>query len=137
MRIVLDTNVFISSFMGINCPRQIIDLWKEGKIILCLSKDIVEEYIEVLKRLGLGDQEEVEEILQLFARNFHSLFVAITPHLLIVENDPDDNKFFECAVALKAQVIISGDKSVLKIKNYMGIKVLSPKQFMEIEKSKF
>ncbi|NIP61386.1 MAG: putative toxin-antitoxin system toxin component, PIN family [Nitrosopumilaceae archaeon] len=131
MRVVLDTNVFISSFLGTASPRKVIDLWKEGKITLCLSKEIVDEYVEVLERLGLSREKEVEEILQLFAHNFHSLFTAKTPNLVIVESDPDDNKFFECAVALKAQTIISGDKAVLKVKNYTGIKVLSPKQFLE------
>ncbi len=131
MRVVLDTNVFISSFLGTASPRKVIDLWKEGKITLCLSKEIVDEYVEVLERLGLSREKEVEEILQLFAHNFHSLFTAKTPNLVIVESDPDDNKFCECAVALKAQTIISGDKAVLKVKNYTGIKVLSPKQFLE------
>lgn len=132
MRVVLDTNVFISSFLGTGSPRKIIDFWKEGKITICLSKEIVDEYVEVLERLGLSGEKEVEEFLQLFARNFHSLFTAKTPNLEIVKNDPDDNKFFECAVALKAQFIISGDKAVLKIKNYMGIKILSPKQFITL-----
>ncbi len=132
MRVVLDTNVFISSFLGTGTPRKIIDFWKEGKITICLSKEIVDEYVEVLERLGLSGEKGVEEFLQLFARNFHSLFTAKTPNLEIVKNDPDDNKFFECAVALKAQFIISGDKAVLKIKNYMGIKILSPKQFITL-----
>ncbi|MCH7681065.1 putative toxin-antitoxin system toxin component, PIN family [candidate division KSB1 bacterium] len=132
MRVVLDTNVFISSFLGTGTPRKIIDFWKEGKITICLSKEIVDEYVEVLERLGLSGEKGVEEFLQLFARNFHSLFTAKTPNLEIVKNDPDDNKFFECAVALKAQFIISGDKAVLKIENYMGIKILSPKQFITL-----
>lgn len=132
MRVVLDTNIFISSFLGTGTLRKIIDFWKEGKITICLSKEIVDEYVEVLERLGLSGEKEVEEFLQLFARNFHSLFTAKTPNLEIVKNDPDDNKFFECAVALKAQFIISGDKAVLKIKNYMGIKILSPKQFITL-----
>ncbi|MFQ5707682.1 MAG: putative toxin-antitoxin system toxin component, PIN family [bacterium] len=87
--------------------------------------------LKFFERLGLSGEREVGEILQLFARNFHSLFTAKTPNLKIVESDPDDNKFFECAVALKAQTIVSGDKAVLKVKNYTGIKVLSLKQFIE------
>ena len=52
MRVVIDTNVFISSFFGGN-PRKIIDLWRKEKITLCLSGDILEEYTKVLKRIGL------------------------------------------------------------------------------------
>lgn len=50
VKIVIDTNVFISSFFG-GVPREIINLWKEGKVILCLSQNIIEEYIEVMNRL--------------------------------------------------------------------------------------
>lgn len=132
MRVVLDTNVFISSFLGAGHPREIIHLWKEGKITLCFLQEILAEYMDVLGRLGLSGRREVEEILHLFARNFHSIFTAKTPSLKLVKSDPDDNKFFECAVALKAQNIISGDKEVLKIANYAGIRVLNPRQFLEL-----
>lgn len=129
-RVVVDTNVFVSSFFGGN-PRKIIDLWKSGRIVLCLSRSIVDEYVEVLRRMGLQSEPELEELLGLFAHGFHVLFTAKTPTLNIVEKDPDDNKFIECAVALDSEFIISGDKAVQQIKNYMNIKVQSPKQFLE------
>ena len=128
-RVVVDKNVFISSFFGGN-PRKIIDLWKSGQIILCLSGPIVNEYVEVLRHMGLKDERELEELLSLFAHGFHVLFTAKTPNLKIVEKDPDDNKFIECAVALNSKFIISGDKTLQEIKDYMGIKLQSPKQFL-------
>lgn len=129
IKVVVDTNVFISSFFGGN-PRKIIDLWKSGQITLCLSKPIIDEYIEVLQRLGLQDERELEELLSLFAHGFHVAFTAKTPELNIVEKDPDDNKFIECAVALKAEFIISGDKALLAIKDYIQIKIVTPKAFL-------
>lgn len=129
-RVVVDTNVFISSFFGGN-PREIIDLWKSGRLVLCLSPPIVDEYVEVLRRMGLQSEPELEELLSLFANGFHVLFTAKTPTLNIVEKDPDDNKFIECAVALDSEFIISGDKAVQEIKNYMSIKIQSPKQFLD------
>lgn len=131
MKIVIDTNVFVSSFFDGN-PRAVIDLWKQGQITLCLSRKIIDEYFEVLQRIGLKEENELEELLSLLARGFNSVFTTITPCLRIVDDDPDDDKFFECAVALKAQYIISGDKEVLEIDNYFGIKVVTPKQFLEI-----
>ena len=130
IRVVVDTNVFISSFFGGN-PRKIIDLWKSGKITLCLSRPIVDEYVEVLRRMGLDDEGELEELLQLFAQGFHVLFAAKTPSLKIVEKDPDDDKFIECAVALKSKIVISGDKALQDVKDYMGIKIQSPKRFLD------
>ena len=69
--------------------------------------------------------------------SFNSIFSADTPMLDIVKDDPDDNKFIECAVALKCSYIISGDKHLKEIKNYMGIKILNPKEFLtEYEKNR-
>ncbi|MFC1881420.1 putative toxin-antitoxin system toxin component, PIN family [Thermodesulfobacteriota bacterium] len=128
-RVVVDTNVFISSFLGGN-PRKIIDLWKSGEITLCLSKPIVDEYIEVLRRLGLQNEKEIEELLALFAHGFHVVFTAKTPELHIVEKDPDDDMLIECAVALKAGFVITGDKALNAIQEYMNIKIVSPNEFL-------
>ena len=125
----MDTNVFISSFFGGN-PRKIIDLWKSGEITLCLSKPIVDEYIEVLRRLRLQDEKELEELLGLFAHGVHLVYTAKTPELHVVEEDPDDDKFIECAVALKARFVITGDSAVKKIQDYMNIKIVSPREFL-------
>ena len=130
IRVVIDTNIFISSFFGGN-PRKIIDLWKSGQIVLCLSGPIIDEYIDVLGRMGLQNERELEELLNLFARGFHVLFTANTPKLNVVEKDPDDDKFIECAVALNSKYIISGDKALREVKDYMGIKIQSPKQFLD------
>jgi len=133
MRVVIDTNIFVSSFFG-GKPRKIIDLWKEGKITLCLSKDILNEYIEVLHRIGLQDEVELEELLSLFTKSFNILFTTKTPRIKVVKDDPDDDKFIECAVALKAEVIITGDKAIEVIGEYMNIKILTPQQFLKIYK---
>ena len=133
MKVVIDTNVFVSSFFGGN-PRKIIDLWKKGKISLCVSKNILDEYIEVLQRIGLGDGREVEELLSLFAKGFNILFTTKTPKIKAVRDDPDDDKFIECAVRLKAEVIITGDKALKVMNEYMGIKILTPQQFLKTYK---
>ena len=129
IRVVVDTNVFISSFFG-GKPRKVIDLWKSGEVVLCLSKPIVNEYIEVLRRLELQNEKEIDELLGLFAHGFHVVFTAKTPKLYVVEKDPDDNMFIECAVALKAEFVITGDKALKAIQEYMNIKIVSPKEFL-------
>ncbi len=131
IKVVLDTNVFVSSFFGGN-PRKIIDLWKTGEIHLCLSKGIVDEYIAVLQRMGLKNQRELRELLELFAGGVHAVFTAHPPALRVVEKDPDDDKFIECAMALKAAAVISGDKAILEIKDYMGIPIVTPKGFLDL-----
>lgn len=130
MRIVLDTNVFISSFFGGN-PRAIIDLWKDGRLTLCLSQEIFDEYIEVLRRLGLDNTPEMEELLKLFATGFHIVFTTRTPEIHVVP-DPDDDKFIACALALKAGCVVTGDKALVEVRLYQGIRIVTPREFLEI-----
>jgi uncharacterized protein len=130
MKVVIDTNIFVSSFFGGN-PRRIIELWKTEKITICLSRDILDEYIEVLHRIGLKDEDELGELLTLFRRGFNMLFTTKTPKIRAVKNDPDDDKFIECAAALKAEVIITGDKAIEAVGEYMGIKILTPQRFLK------
>lgn len=108
-----------------------MDLWNSGQITLCLSRPIIEEYVEVLRRLGLANERELGELLYLFAQGFHVVFTAKTPELHLIEEDPDDDKFIECAVALKADFVISGDKSLISLQNYMGIKIVTAKEFLD------
>ncbi len=133
MKAVIDTNVFVSSFFGGN-PRKVIDLWKTGDLTLCLSAPIVDEYTTVLRRLGLEGEDELGELLDLFARGTHILFAAKTPEITVVRDDPADDKFIECAVALKAEIIITGDRALRDVGNYMGIRILSPREFLKSDR---
>ena len=128
MKVVLDTNVFVSSFYG-GYPRRVTRLWAGASIQLCLSRAIVREYSEVLERMGLG--QELSELLALFARGHSCLFAGKTPELPIIPDDPDDNRFIECAVALDASHIVSGDKHLLQVQEYMGIEIVTPKAFID------
>jgi uncharacterized protein len=130
MRVVVDTTVFVSPFFG-GIPRKIIDLWKNGRILLCVPKPILNEYLSVLMRLGLENQTEAHELIGVFRQGTGILFTARTPNLKIVEKDPDDDKFIACAVALHASHIISGDKHLLAVEEYAGIRVPTPRQFLE------
>ena len=130
MKVVVDSNVFVSSFFGGN-PKKIIDLWKNEKITLCLSNAILNEYIDVLRRVGIRDEYELEELLSLFSRGFNILFTTKTPKIKITKNDLGDDKLIGCAVALKADAVITGDREVLAIKKYMSIKILTPQQFLK------
>ncbi len=130
MKVVIDTNIFVSSFFGGN-PKKVIDLWKNGKITLCVSKDILDEYIRVLQRIGLDEEHEIEEILSLFGKGFNILFTTKTSEIRVVKDDPDDDKFVECAVALKAEAIITGDRHLGKLGEFRGIRIVTPLEFLK------
>ncbi len=132
MRVVIDTNVFVSSFFG-GKPRSIIDRWKNQKLTLCLSEAVLEEYLDVLARLGLAGEPEFEELKALFKSGFNLVFAAKTPHLAITGLDPGDIKFVECAVGLEAELIITGDRGFLAASAYQGIRIISPGKFLEAQ----
>jgi putative PIN family toxin of toxin-antitoxin system len=129
VRVVVETNIFASSFFGGN-PRKVIELWRDGRITLCLTPDIVEEYVEVLRRLGVAEQQ-IEELLRAFASGHSLIFSSRPRRLKVVPSDPDDDKFFECAVALGATVIVTGDKAMLAIGESAGVRAVSPREFLE------
>ncbi len=72
-----------------------------------------------------------EILLSLFASGFNIVFTAKTPKIKIVKDDPGDDKFIECAVALKARAVITGDKALEGLGEYVGIKILTPQKFLE------
>ncbi len=132
MNVVIDTNVFVSSFLSLQGPpKRVIDLWKTGRIILCLSRDIIAEYVEVLARFGLAGQPELRELLDLFARRINLIFVPSPPVLSLIPYDPADEKFIACAVAARAEYVVSGDKHLLNLGTHGSIKVVTPAQFLK------
>lgn len=83
---------------------------------------------------GLGKKEELGELMALFAKGYNLLFTKKTPDLAVVRVDPDDDKFIECAVELKAEFIITGDKALEDVGEYIGIKILLPHEFLDLVK---
>ena len=88
--------------------------------------------LECIHQLFVVCDRPKVEIIYLFAQGFHVVFTAKTLDLHVVEKDPDDNKFIECAVALKAGFVITGDKALIDIEDYMAIKIISPTDFLSI-----
>ena len=129
MRVVIDTNIFISSFFG-GYPKRIIDLWKSGGITLCLTNDIIEEYVDVLRRMDFAGMPEFDELIHLFKRQHNCSYAAKTVSVRACE-DRDDDKFIEAAVSLHAKYIISGDKHLKSLGKYADILILSPRDFIE------
>ncbi len=131
MRAVLDSNVFVSSFLSSRgAPRRIVDLWKHGGLTWCLCAEILEEYCEVLGRFGLADAPEFVQMRELFKARRDISWVVIDGLLRVVREDPDDDKFIECAVIADAGYIISGDRHLKARDPYRGIRILSPAAFL-------
>lgn len=132
MKIILDTNIFISGiFWEGNFCSQIINKWKEGKFKLISSPEIIEEFVETLRSFKIQvDEEIINGWKNIIIQN--SILVKPLERLEIIKTDLDDNKFLEAAIEGKADFIISQDNHLLNLKEYGGIKIINPKEFLEI-----
>ncbi len=128
MRAIIDTNVFISGiFWEGNFCSQIIDKWKNKKFELVSSLEIVNELIRTLKDFKIQmPLDMIKEWQDLIIEN--SVIVEPSIKINAIEEDPDDNKFLEDALAGKADLIISQDKHLLKLNEYKGIRIVKPEE---------
>ena len=130
MKVVVDTNVFVSSVFG-GLPRQVVELWFDGRLTLCLSEPIVTEYQRVLREIGAVSEAEERALIEAFASGEGVLYTADPPAVERVSSDPDDDKFLECALELEAECIASGDSDLLELESYMGIPIFTPRQLLK------
>lgn len=131
MRIVLDTNVFISGIFFSGPPFQILRAWKERRIQFVLSQEIVGEYQRVAESLAEKYPiANLPEIIGLFT--ISSEMVETEGYEIAECEDPDDNKFIECAMAGNCRIIVSGDKHLLKLSGFRNIDVLTPRRFFDL-----
>lgn len=130
MKVIIDTNVFISGVFFSGPPSKILEAWRDGKVQLVVSREILQEYQHVLETM---EEEftgvDVSEILELFT--VKSELIAAPALIKAVCVDPDDDKFLACALASKVKHIISGDKHLLKVSGYRGVEVVKPRKFID------
>ena len=135
MRITVDTNVLISASFWEGASYKIIWKVENKEIELVISKEIIEEFVNVLeyeeiqrkiKNKNLKMKRTVEKIV------FLSTIVEPKQSFNVVEDDPDDNKIIECAVEGNVDYIVSQDKHLLKLREFEGIKIITSKTFLEI-----
>ncbi len=130
MKLVLDTNVFISGIFWKGSSNKLIMAWKENKFTLIISEDIIEEINNVLNDFKIQlSKDLIKQWNDLIISN--SIIVNPNEKIFIVE-DPTDDKFIEAAIAGSADYIISQDKHLLKLKKYRNIPILAPDDFLRL-----
>ena len=130
MKIILDTNVFVSGIFYSGPPYQILKLWQENKIQLVISPEILAEYARVAEILGKDHPGiDLQPILRYVIQK--ALIIRADPLPESVCEDSDDDKFIACAVASGSKWIVSGDKHLLKVSGYRGVETLKPREFMD------
>ncbi len=130
MKVVLDTNVFVSGIFFNGPPFQILQAWRDGMVQLVVSPEILAEY----QRVGviLASQHPAihfEPVIEFVIQN--AAIYSAPPLLESVCDDPDDDKFLACALAGGCNLIVSGDKHLLAASGYRKIEVMKPREFLE------
>jgi len=133
MKIVVDTNVLISSTFWYGSSFRVIEKVENKEVELILSKEILKEFINVLnyeeiqqkiKNKNLEMKRTVEKIVSI------STIVDPKQKFNIIKDDIEDNKIIECAIEGQANYIITQDNHLLKLKEFNGIKIITPKEFI-------
>lgn len=133
VRVVLDTNVWVSIFTKKTLSREFSKVFESEKMQLFISKDILREISRVLMYPKVSELLELaaislREILQIIVKNC----TPVKPRcrVRLVKEDPADNKILECASEANCNFIVSGDKHLLRLKKFKGVKILTPRQFL-------
>lgn len=130
MRIIIDTNVLVSGVFFGGPPYDILEAWRDGKLILLISPAIFEEYNRVMEELASNFPEiQIESLLNYLV--VHSELVLPPPLDPVIHDDPSDDKFLECGVAGKAAYIVTGDKHLLKLRTFGEIPIVNPRTFLQ------
>jgi putative PIN family toxin of toxin-antitoxin system len=129
VKVVLDTNVFVSGVFFRGPPYRVLKAWRDGKIQILVSPAILEEYHRVMLELSARFPEiDPRSLVDFLAVHSESVLPPSLPP--VIQHDPSDDKFLECALAGKAACIISGDKHLLNLSQFKGIPILKPYDFV-------
>lgn len=128
MRIVIDTNVLASAIFFGGKPYLLLRYIMDGQVDVVASKEIVDEYEEIVLRLkqkypSISTRIPLQEILGRFE------IIRVTTDIHI-SRDPDDDKFISCAIDGKCLYIVSGDRDLLDIENYGNIEIITVVDFL-------
>ena len=121
----------ISALLFSGTAARLVPLWQSRRITLLISREILTEYLRVFAypKFQLSDQEIrplIEEELLPFVDT-----IRVRRRLAVVRRDPDDDKFLECAVAGRAQYLVTGDRDLRELGTFRGTAILTAGEFLE------
>ncbi len=127
--IILDTSVMVAALFG-SRAKEILNGWERGSIQLCYSQPVLKEYQHIIGKIP-PLRKKAQRFFTQMQQSPHTIFIKKPASLRIKIDDPDDKKFIECAVAAKAEAIVSLDAHLLDIGEYDGIPILRPVPFLK------
>jgi len=135
VRIVADINTLVSAFLWQGVPLEILILAEEEKISLYTSSDLLNELDEVLHRPKFSKRVQATgRTAKQILRDYKQIATIVRSHNLKQQvcRDADDDAVLACALAAKANVIVSGDKDLLVLHPFQDIPILSPANVVKL-----
>ena len=129
-KVVLDTNALISALFGKGASRAVLKLAEQGAFQIFITREILSEFGNVVKRDFHFSDFEIWQVLQTVLTI--STIVETDIKLGIVKKDPTDNKILECACACDAEYILSYDHHLLEIGKFGKISIIKPEVFLKL-----
>ena len=133
MKIVIDTNVFISAVFFGGLPLKVLQTVIEKKNEAYVSPEIWDEYGDVIERMTRKYPSRLRQ--NLIDEAFKLFRIIIPSHEINICRDPDDDKFISCAVDAECMYIVSGDDDLLSLGNAEGVIICTPAEFLSSYKS--
>jgi hypothetical protein len=135
LRIVIDTNLWVSGLLWKGLPWELLRLAEAREIDLFMAPAMIEELAQVLSyekfRPRLEQLRLSSADLLAYAIDLASVFDVPENGPTIVAADPDDDTFLRCAVAAQAAYVVSGDHHLLDLEEYAGIPILNVREFLD------
>jgi putative PIN family toxin of toxin-antitoxin system len=131
LRVVFDTNIFVSAILFGGAPRLCLETARAGEFELIASRTILFELANALREKFRWSEEDINDVIVGLSK-----FVTVvqpTKKLAVIKEDPDDNRILDAAAEARANFIVSGDKKhILSLKKFHGIKILSASEFLKL-----
>lgn len=126
MRVVFDTNVFIAAALKGGFAEDIIELAETAGLVTLITS---EEILLELRQKLLYKFDKSESNVDFFIGKVRNIaeVVSITERTSVVSRDPEDNNILECALSGKADLIVTADQDLIKLKTFRGIGIVHPK----------
>src|SRR3989338_2691152 len=130
MKVTVDTNFLISATQwDYSVTHKLLNKFILSDDEIFTTQDILDETMEVLERDFEYSKNEAKNIIEkilLFAK-----LIEIKQKVAIIKDDPDDNKVIECAIESSSDYIVTYDRHLLKLKEYKGIKIITPEEILK------
>ena len=136
IRAVLDANVFVTAVLTPSGPSAaVLDAWRAERFELLVSPPILEEIARVLAYPKIaGRHRWSNQRIMAFIGDLGDLAIVTAGmlRLSVIHEDPDDDRYVECAVEGRAEYIVSGDKHLLTLGSYGDVEIVSPRAFLPV-----